>query len=81
MPVAYQTDWGVCYQGSAESLLQSKEGQNLIQNVDLILTSPPFPLNRKKKYGNRQGQQYVDCQRPGGCAPPMVGWMCTTCAL
>jgi len=28
--------------------------------VDLILTSPPFPLNRKKKYGNKVGDEYLD---------------------
>lgn len=32
----------------------------MVQNIDLVLTSPPFPLNRKKKYGNRQGDEYVD---------------------
>lgn len=26
--------------------------------VQLIFTSPPFPLNRKKKYGNLQGESY-----------------------
>lgn len=25
----------------------------------MIFTSPPFPLNRKKKYGNLQGQEFV----------------------
>ncbi len=28
--------------------------------VQLVLTSPPFPLNAKKKYGNKTGQEYVD---------------------
>ena len=28
--------------------------------VNLIFTSPPFPLNRKKKYGNYQGEEYVE---------------------
>src|SRR5205807_8009530 len=27
--------------------------------VDLIFTSPPFPLNRKKKYGNKKGEEYT----------------------
>jgi site-specific DNA-methyltransferase (cytosine-N4-specific) len=26
----------------------------------LVFTSPPFPLNRKKRYGNKQGQEYLD---------------------
>ncbi len=28
--------------------------------VRLIMTSPPFPLNRKKKYGNKIGDEYVE---------------------
>lgn len=28
--------------------------------VQMIFTSPPFPLNRKKKYGNLQGEAYVE---------------------
>jgi site-specific DNA-methyltransferase (cytosine-N4-specific) len=28
--------------------------------IQLIFTSPPFPLNRKKKYGNLQGAQYLE---------------------
>lgn len=29
-------------------------------SVDLIITSPPFALTRKKAYGNKQGQEYLD---------------------
>ena len=29
------------------------------QQVDLIFTSPPFPLNRKKSYGNKTGDDYL----------------------
>ena len=32
----------------------------LANQVDLIFTSPPFPLNRKKRYGNKQGEEYID---------------------
>lgn len=28
--------------------------------VQLVFTSPPFPLNRQKKYGNLQGPDYID---------------------
>lgn len=35
-------------------LLRSKRGK-----VQLVFTSPPFPLNRKKRYGNMQGAEYV----------------------
>ena len=30
------------------------------ESVDLILTSPPFPLLRKKKYGNEDQHKYLD---------------------
>ena len=28
--------------------------------IDLIFTSPPFPLNRRKSYGNRVGHDYLE---------------------
>lgn len=58
--IAYQTQWGTCFQGTAENVLQSEALEHYKQSVDLIFTSPPFPLNRKKKYGNLQGQAYID---------------------
>ena len=33
-------------------------------SVDLIFTSPPFPLIRKKKYGNRDEKEYIDWLLP-----------------
>jgi site-specific DNA-methyltransferase (cytosine-N4-specific) len=52
---------GVCLHGKAEEILQSpKVAADLKHKVDLIFTSPPFPLNRKKKYGNLKGKAYVD---------------------
>jgi len=27
--------------------------------VNLIITSPPFPLNNKKQYGNEKGEEYL----------------------
>jgi site-specific DNA-methyltransferase (cytosine-N4-specific) len=57
--VAYTTARGVMYQGFAEEVLRSPIVDKYRHNVQLILTSPPFPLNRKKKYGNRQGEEYV----------------------
>ena len=56
--VAYRGELGTMYWGDAESVFQSKlkayEGR-----VQLIFTSPPFPLNRKKKYGNQKGEEYI----------------------
>ncbi len=48
------------WQGSAEHLLSGKRVRDLEGKVQLIFTSPPFPLNRKKRYGNLNGQDYVD---------------------
>ena len=58
--VAYTTARGVMYRGFAEDVLRSPLVRKYRQKVQLILTSPPFPLNRKKKYGNRQGKDYVE---------------------
>jgi DNA modification methylase len=57
--VAYRTHRGVCFQGHAEDVLASKLTKRFIGKVDLIFTSPPFPLNRKKKYDNHQGEEYT----------------------
>jgi len=46
--------------GTAEEILASTIGDKYRHNVQLILTSPPFPLNRKKSYGNLTGQAYID---------------------
>ena len=57
--VAYRTGRGVMFSGSAEAVLASPLARKYRGKVQLILTSPPFPLNRKKKYGNLQGEAYV----------------------
>src|SRR4051812_48682299 len=58
---AYRTKLGICIKGKAEEVLRSpKIAADLKRKVDLIFTSPPFPLNRKKKYGNLTGEAYVD---------------------
>ena len=56
----YKTTYGEYYLGNSIDLLQKKLGENLKNKVQLILTSPPFPLNKKKSYGNFQGQEYYD---------------------
>lgn len=54
----YVTEKGIMYKGSCEDVLfRLKEEGN---KFDLIFTSPPFPLNRAKKYGNAVGQEYID---------------------
>jgi site-specific DNA-methyltransferase (cytosine-N4-specific) len=56
---AYSTNAGTMYLGKIESFLDSSHGKSLVGKVNLIFTSPPFPLNRKKKYGNLVGEEYV----------------------
>jgi DNA modification methylase len=57
--LAYAKGRGTMYFGSAEDFLSAECGERHHGKVQLIFTSPPFPLNRKKKYGNKTGQEYV----------------------
>ena len=58
--IAYTTIRGVMFSGFAEEVLRSPLAKKYRGKIQLVLTSPPFPLNRKKKYGNRQGEAYVE---------------------
>ena len=52
----YTTPLGEAYLGNSLALLPQIESAS----VDLILTSPPFALKRKKEYGNEDENKYVD---------------------
>jgi site-specific DNA-methyltransferase (cytosine-N4-specific) len=56
----HKTALGKYYTGDAKQLLESAFGRKLQGKVDLILTSPPFPLNEKKSYGNLDGEKYKE---------------------
>ncbi len=56
---AYETKRGTMLIGSLESFFESDFAQDYKEKVQLIFTSPPFPLNRKKKYGNFTGEKYL----------------------
>ena len=58
--LAYRTSHGRAYHGSIDSFIHSKVGLEHQGKVNLIFTSPPFPLNTKKKYGNLQGDAYIN---------------------
>jgi hypothetical protein len=58
--LAYATERGQSYHGTIESFLDSAEGLALRHRVQLVFTSPPFPLNRKKRYGNLIGDEYLE---------------------
>jgi DNA modification methylase len=57
--VGYRTDRGVMYKGTLETFLGSRRSAAYEGEVQLIFTSPPFPLNRKKRYGNKSGDEYL----------------------
>jgi DNA modification methylase len=54
----HQTKNGKLLVGDCVEILSGPVGQRLRGKVQLILTSPPYPLNRKKQYGNLSGQSY-----------------------
>jgi site-specific DNA-methyltransferase (cytosine-N4-specific) len=39
---------------------ESDKITDLKGKVNLIITSPPFPLNKKKKYGKKTGDDYLE---------------------
>lgn len=56
----YTTEYGTCYQGKIEQILKERAFRKYKGKINLIFTSPPFPLNRKKKYGNLNGNEYIE---------------------
>ena len=58
---ALSTDLGRILQGNSLRLLYEELDP---QSVDLILTSPPFGLLRKKSYGNVGADEYLEWFRP-----------------
>jgi len=54
----YETDLGEYYAGNSQNILKSRLRKKLKGKVQLILTSPPFPLNQKKSYGNLKRDDY-----------------------
>lgn len=54
--VVYTTSKGEQLWGDSRSVLEEFEDES----IDLIMTSPPFALLRKKDYGNKDQPEYVD---------------------
>ncbi len=52
----YQKEYGAAYLGDGLELIQHLPDKS----VNLIVTSPPFALTRKKEYGNKSADEYVD---------------------
>jgi site-specific DNA-methyltransferase (cytosine-N4-specific) len=55
----YKTYRGTYYNTKIEQFLESSHGNRLKGKVNLLITSPPFPLNKKKSYGNLNGDEYL----------------------
>ncbi len=52
----YSTDYGQAYVGNSLELLDKLEKNS----INLVMTSPPFSLQRAKEYGNVNQKDYVD---------------------
>lgn len=57
----HNTKLGQIYLGDSLDYLHSKASE---KSVDLIVTSPPFGLVRKKSYGNEDAEEYCNWFRP-----------------
>ena len=53
---AYYTQLGAAYCGDSRTLLELLPDEC----INLVMTSPPFALRRKKEYGNEDQSEYVD---------------------
>lgn len=56
----YTTPFGAAYVGDALDLLRCLPDES----VDVVITSPPFALQRQKQYGNREESEYLDWLLP-----------------
>lgn len=54
--IGYKTNKGKCICGDSLELLEELEDNS----ISLIVTSPPFALQRKKEYGNKEQEEYVN---------------------
>jgi len=56
----YKTNYGKLLLGDSVEISKNYLARYYGQKFQLIITSPPFPLNLKKKYGNLQGKEYLE---------------------
>ncbi len=54
--VGYRTSLGTCINGDSLELIKTLDDES----IDLIVTSPPFSLQRHKSYGEVEQSEYVD---------------------
>ena len=60
----HSAQWGELIHGDAADFLERLDEET----VDLIVTSPPFALLRKKEYGNASEREYLDWFEPHAAA-------------
>lgn len=60
MSIFHKTKYGKIYLADSLKILQDQKDES----VNLIMTSPPFGLVRKKEYGNVEAEKYLDWFRP-----------------
>jgi len=58
--ILHRTAKGAYHHARAEDILKDRNLKKRAGQVQLVLTSPPFPLNKKKAYGNKAGADYLD---------------------
>ena len=56
----YKTRFGKLLVGDSIDLCSGVLSQYYKNKFQLIITSPPFPLNNKKRYGNLNGDEYLE---------------------
>ena len=55
----YETSAGQIFCGDSKKVLKTKKLKARTGDVQLVFTSPPYPLTREKSYGNAQGKEYI----------------------
>lgn len=55
-PPVYTTELGAAYCGNSRDLLARMPSES----VNLVVTSPPFALQRQKSYGNKDQDEYIE---------------------
>lgn len=55
----FSTQKGRAFNSKVEDFILSPIGKSLRKKVNLIFTSPPYPLIIPKKYGNLKGEEYL----------------------
>jgi site-specific DNA-methyltransferase (cytosine-N4-specific) len=59
--IAFKTSGGESFHGDSLKLIKSKRFKKKYEGkIDLIFTSPPFNLVKKKAYGNETGEEYIN---------------------